>query len=657
MSVCYNRESKILCPDVKETNMLERIREGSSGVTAKVILGLVIATFVFAGVGSYTNSVDTSAATVNGEKISQQKFDKAYQNYRQRMEQQYGEMFEQLASNDLYMQSMRNNVLEQLINDELIDQHARDLNIKISDQQVKDAIYAMPEFQIDGVFNNDRYLLMIQQFGFYQPSAFRDYLRVDMARRQVMQSVMSTEFSLPYQQDLSVMLINQTRNIRYAAIPSEQFKATVAVSDDEIKEFYDANQPQFATQEQVKVEYISLDIAELAKDVVVEDNDVQAYYDENPGLYSTEERRRVSHILIELGDDETAAEQQANDVLAKINAGEDFATLAAQFSADTFSAENGGDLDFISMGSMDPVFDDAAFALTNENNVSALVRTDFGFHIIKLTDVEEAQVQAFSDVKDEIFAQLKNDKALEVYYSLQTEMADVAFASPDSLDEVASVVNSDPKTSVWLTRGSNAAPFNSPALIDAAFSDVVLLDNMNSDIVEVTPDSLVMVIRLAEHQEATTKPLTDVAEQIKAQLINTKATAAAKEASDAILAKVLAGEDTSVDLTAVDASFVDAKNITRNGNEVGSKIAQQAFLLAHPVEEQISAATTVMVNGDYAVVQLLAVSAGVATEADARLGEQLAMASAQSAYTGYVESLKANAEITRNLPTNSAPLF
>lgn len=657
MSVCYNRESIILCPDVKETNMLERIREGSSGVTAKVILGLVIATFVFAGVGSYTNSVDTSAATVNGEKISQQEFERAYQNYRQRMEQQYGEMFDQLASNDMYMQSMRNNVLEQLINEELIDQHVVELNINISDQQIKDAIYAMQEFQVDGVFNNDRYLLMIQQFGFYQPSAFRDYLRVDMARRQVMQSVMSTEFSLPYQQELSVTLINQTRDIRYAAISAEQFKATVEVTEDEIKEFYDANQNRFATQEQVKVEYISLDVAELTKDVVVEDSDVQGYYDENTAVYSTQERRRVSHILFELGDDEAAAEQKAIDVLAKIKAGEEFAALAAEFSADTFSAENGGDLDFITEGSMDEAFDQAAFALTEDNNVSELVKTDFGFHIIKLTDIEEAQIQAFAEVKEEIFAQLKNDKALEIYYSLQTEMADVAFASPDSLDEVAGVVNSEIQTSPWLTRGNNAAPFDSPTLIDAAFSDVVLLDNMNSDLVEVATDSLVMVIRLAEHQEATIKPLNEVSEQIKTQLVSTKATAAAQEASDTILAKVMAGEDAASDLATVNSNFIDAQKVTRNGNEVDSKIAQQAFTLAHPIEGQVSAAATVMVNGDYAVVELMAINIGTATEADANLGEQQAMVSAQSAYTGYVESLKANAEIVRNLPTNSTPLF
>ncbi|OUS29122.1 peptidylprolyl isomerase [Thalassotalea sp. 42_200_T64] len=637
--------------------MLERIREGSSGVTAKIILGLVIATFVFAGVGSYTNSVDTSAATVNGEKISQQEFESAYQNQRARMEQQYGEMFAQLTANDMYMQSMRSNVLENLINEELLDQNASELNIRISDQQIKEAIYAMADFQVDGVFNNDRYLMVINQAGFYQPSTFRDYLRTDMARRQLMQSVMATEFSLPYQQELSVRLTTQTRSIRYATVSAKQFIANSEVDDAEINEYYQANQNRFSAQEQVKVEYISLDIANISKDVVVEDAEVQAYYDNNMDAYSTTERRRASHILIEFGDDETAAQQQAQELLAKVQAGEDFAALAKEFSADSFSGENGGDLDWFEQGAMDAEFDKATFALTLDNNISDLVKSDFGFHIIKLTDLEAVKTKQFIDVKDEILAQLSNDKALEIYYDLQTQMAEIAFESPDSLDDAAAVINAEIKTSDWLTRGDNPVPFNTGNVIDAAFSNVVLLDKMNSDVVEVVGDAHAMVVRLAEHKEASTKPLSDVSAQIKTQLINDKASLAAQAASDTLLAKLIAGEDTTADLATAGAEFVTAENIVRNGSDVANNIARQAFTLAHPVGEQVSAANTVMANGDYAIVELTSVTEGAAAETDANLAQQQTMALSQSAFEGYISNLKENAEISRNLPTNSAPQF
>lgn len=635
--------------------MLERIREGSSGITAKVILGLVIATFVFAGVGSYTNSVDTSAANVNDEKISQQAFEQAYQRQRSRMQQQYGEMFEQLASNDVYMQNLRSNVLEQLINEKLLDQHAKALNIRISNEQIKQAILTTPEFQVDGQFDNNRYLMVINQSGFYQASAFRDYLRVDMARRQLINSIMASEFSLPYQQELAVKLNNQTRDIRYAAISAKQFEASVVVTDEEINEYYQANQARFATPEQVKVEYVHLDIEKLKAGVSIAEEQVRAYYDENTTSYSTVERRRASHILIELGDDEAAAQQQAQDILAKVNADEDFSELAKTHSADTFSGENGGDLDWFEQGAMDASFDEAVFALTLTDNISELVKSDFGFHIIKLTDVEPVKTQEFAAVKADILTQLQLEQALESFYELQGQAAEVAFESPDSLDETASVLDVTVEQSPWLTRGSNVAPFNRN-VIEAAFSADVLLDNLNSELIEVEADKSVMVIRLAEHKPAATKELTLVSADIKTQLVKSKAGSAAKAAADAIYAKLVSGEDTTADLAAVTAQFTDVAAVTRNSTAVANGIVKQAFLLAHPVDGVATAMVTAVNGGDYAVVELIKVTEGTASDADANIASQQEQVSSQATFEGYINDLKAKAEITRNLPAN-APAF
>ncbi len=632
--------------------MLERIREGSSGVTAKVILGLVIATFIFAGVGSYTNNIDTSVATVNGQQISQQKFEQAYQNQRARMEQQYGEMFAQLAGNDMYMQNLRSNVLEQLINELLLDQHANELNIRVSDAQIKDTILTMPEFQIDGVFDNNRYLMVINQAGFYQASAFRDYLRIDMARRQLTASVMASEFSLPYQQELAVKLRNQSRDINYATIDAKQFASKVEVSEAEINEYYLANQARFATTEQVKVEYVQLSLEQIKADVVIGEDAVQSYYDNNLSAYSTIERRRASHILIEFNEDQAAAEQTANEILAKVKAGEDFIALAKQHSTDTFSGENGGDLGWLEPGSMDPAFDAAVFALTLGDNVSELVQSEFGFHIIKLTGLEEVQTKAFTEVQAEILAKLQQDQALENFYDLQGQLGEVAFESPDSLDDSAAVLNVEIQQSPWLSRGSNVAPFTNK-VVEVAFSDDVLLDTMNSEVIEVEIDSLAMVVRVLEHKPAATKPLADVSDEVKALLVNTKANAAAQAAADSLLTKLVAAEDFSADLTELNTEFVIASNLTRTDSSVDSGIVKQAFLLAHPVAQQVTAASTVLSNGDYAVVQLTKVSEGVAGEADAQLEQQQVSALSNATFEGYISDLKEKAEIIRNLPANS----
>ncbi|WP_371188800.1 SurA N-terminal domain-containing protein [Thalassotalea maritima] len=634
--------------------MLERIREGSTGFTAKAILGLVILTFVFAGVGTYTNSVDTSVATVNGEKISQQAFESAYRNQRARMEQQYGEMFAQLANNDVYMQSMRSNVLENLINEEILDQQVDALDIKISDEQIKDAILNMPEFQVDGQFNNDRYIMIINQAGFYQPAQFRDYLRTDMARRQLQIGVMATDFSLPYQQQLASKLTNQTRDIRYATIAAQPFKAQVSVDDAEIATYYEENKANFATPEQAKLEYVALNIKDLRDQVEVSDEQVEQYYNDNVNSFSTEERRRASHILIEFGDDEAAAKAKAESVLAKLSNGEDFAELAKAESDDTFSGENGGDLDWFERGVMDPAFEEAAFALTMDDNVSSVVQSDFGFHIIKLTDIEPVSTKAFADVADDIRTQLVNDKALEQFYAIQGEMAEVAFEAADSLDDVAAVANSEVKTSNWITRGNNPAPFDNADLINAAFSDEVLLDNLNSDVIEVTSDELVMVVRLAEYKEASTKALESVSEQIKTQLVNQKASTAAQDAATALVDAVLAGEDTSALLAQYNASFTDVANLERNASDIDRNIVSHAFTMPHPAQEQLSVAETVLLTGDYAVVQVTAVTEGEVTEADEQAQQMQASQLAQSAFESLLNSLKEQAEITRNL--TSAPV-
>ncbi|WP_371377432.1 SurA N-terminal domain-containing protein [Thalassotalea aquiviva] len=634
--------------------MLEKIREGSGGPAAKIILGLVIATFIFAGVGSYTNSVDTSAAKVNDVKISQQEFERAYQNQRARMKQQFGDMFEQIASNDAFIQNMRSDVLEQLINEALLEQNARDLEISISDEQVKEAITAMPEFQVDGQFDYDRYVMLINQAGFRQSSDFGDYLRVDMARRQLMNSIMASEISLPYQQELAAKLANQTRDIRYATISAQQFVEGIEVTDTEIEQFYQSNQPRFATQEQVQLEYVALNIEDLAAEVEVTDEQVKAFYDNNLSSFQSEERRRASHILVEFGDDEDAAKAQAEEILVKVKAGEDFATLAQQYSDDTFSGENGGDLDWFGRGAMDVAFEDAAFALTLEDNISEVVKSDFGFHIIKLTDYAPIDTKPFAEVAQEIKTQLVNNQALEQFYELQGQMAEVAFESAESLDDVAAVFNGEIKTSAWLARMGNFAPFDNANIVDAAFSSELIVDGLNSDVIEVENDKLVMVIRVAQHKAADTKPLEDVRDSIKAELINDKAATQATEVAQSLLEKLKAGENVDAELTTYQASFVRSDAVSRNSNEVARHIASQAFLLPHPVEGQISAGIATAVNGDIDLIEVINVNEGTVDESVN--AQQLAMALSQAVFSSYVENLKKDAEITRNLPAN-APQF
>jgi peptidyl-prolyl cis-trans isomerase D len=627
--------------------MLENIREGSQGWIAKSILGLVILTFALAGIGSYTNSVDTSVADVNGEKISQDDFNKAYQAQRNRMAQQFGDMFETLSADANYMANFRNGVLDNLINEKLIDQSTVNMSIRVSDERIKTTIRTMKEFQVDGVFDNNRYLAMINQAGFRQSSDFRDYLRVEMTRRQLTQAVLASEFNLPYQEKLMNSLQDQKRNVRFATINAEQFKAAIELTDDEVNQYYLANQARYENQEKVKLNYITLDVNDISKTIEVNEEDLKAYYQENIASYRKDEQRRVSHILIEFGDDEVAAKATIEALLTRVNAGEDFATLAKENSTDTFSGENGGDLEWIEPGAMGDEFDKGAFALTEVNSVSDIVQSEFGFHIIKLTDFKAEQVQAFDEVEAELQAKVSSEKALDTYFELQQEMARLSFESPDSLDEAADAINAKVVTTDWLSKFGNAAPFNNPKAIEAAFSDLVLQENLNSDIIEVS-DTLAIVIRLEEYQAAEVKPLSEVSAQIREALIAEKATEKALSTADSLLVSFKAGNDIAEQLTAINAVFVEKVGVARTGGDIAPSLSREAFKLPHPTQGMISATTVTLNNGDLALHEVQSViTSDIDKVADPRMAQQQTQQLAQSAYQSFVEALKVDAEITR----------
>ncbi|GLX77404.1 peptidylprolyl isomerase [Thalassotalea insulae] len=625
--------------------MLENIRENSQGLVAKIILGFIILTFAVAGIGSYTNSVDTSVAEVNGEKISQAEFEKAYQTQRARMAQQFGEMFETLSNDANYMAQMRDSVVENLVNQLLVDQASRDMAIRISDERIKQTIREMPAFQVEGQFDNNRYLARINQEGFYQSSDFRDYLRVEMTRRQLTQALVSSEFALPYQTSLLTTLQNQKRDIRFATISAKQFEQGVEVTEAEINDYYLANPGRFENQEKVKVNYIALDVNDLAKDIEVNDSDLESYYQQNIVNYRQPEQRRIAHILIEFGDDKATAKTKIADIQTRLNNGEDFGELANALSDDTFSGENGGDLEWFEAGINGEAFDQAVTALTDVNAVTDIVESESGFHLIKLTEFKAEQVKTLADVKEEIAIAVSTQKAQDKFFELQQQAAQLSFEFPDSLEDAANAVGVEVKTSAWLSRFGNAAPFDNAKVIDAAFSDLVLNERLNSDIIEVS-DSLVLVVRLNEYQAANTKPLEQVSEQIKTILVQQKSAEKAQLLADELLATHKAGDDISAQLTANNASFEEKAAVARYGSDLDASIVREAFKLPHPVADAVVATTVKLNNGDIALIEVTAVSQGD-EQAPASFEQQYSQQLAQAAYQSYVEALREQAEISK----------
>ena len=497
--------------------MLERIREGSQGPWAMGILVLVILSFVFAGVGSYINSsASGAAANVNGDEIGLDELERAYQNERSRMESQFGEAFAALASDTAYLQNFRRGILDRLVSEKLLDQAAQDLGLRVSDEQIKLAIIGMKEFQVEGKFNNDRYLALLRQAGF-QTNNFRDYMRVDMVRRQLSQSLMGTEFALSSEAKTAFIMQQQTRDVRYLNVPAAKFLAEIEISNDEVLNYYQNNISQFDTQQKVSLSFVELTLKDLLPDIDVSEEELLAHYQQNIVDYSTDEEREVAHILFESAEQDDAIVKKAEEVLVKIQSGEEFSELAKTFSSDTFSAENGGSLGWFSRGIMDPAFEDAAFTLANQGDVSGIVKSEFGYHIIKLIDVKAGQVDDFENVKEEITLKVKTYKAEDRFYEVRQRIAEVAFEIPDSIEEVAGIAGKEIMTTDMFSRGNAPEAVSDPNVLASAFSFELIEDAVNSKVLELGSNHII-VIRVAEHEPERTKMLEEVEQDIQQNL-------------------------------------------------------------------------------------------------------------------------------------------
>ncbi|MFQ3235472.1 MAG: peptidyl-prolyl cis-trans isomerase D [Paraglaciecola sp.] len=625
--------------------MLERIREGSQGVWPKAILGLVVLSFVFAGVGSYINSsAETSVAKVNDETISQATLERAYQNERARMESQFGDAFSALAADSAYLQQFKQGILDRLIGEKLLEQTANDLGLRVSDAQIKQAIVAMPEFQFDGKFDNERYLAVLRQAGF-QPEKFRDYMRTDMTRKQLSSGLLATEFTLPSESQLAYLLQEQTRDGRYLQVPAAHFKSAINVSQDDIAAYYQRNITQFDTEQKVSLDYVELQLADLLTDINVSEDDVQNYYQQNMQEFASQEQRRVSHILFEFTDDEQATKTQAQNILAKVKAGEDFSELAQTYSTDTFSAQEGGDLGWITPGMMDPAFEDAVFALAEVDATSTLVKSAFGFHIVKLMDIKKAQTTPFNDVKDEILTKLKTRKAEEEFYGLQQRMAEVAFEVPDNLDEVAAIANKKIQTTELFTRNAPLQIANDARVLNAAFSNELLQDYVNSDVIELG-DNHVIVVRVAKQEPQGTKSLDEVNGDIKLSLLAEKSQLAANTWAKEVLAQIRAGEDITLKLADMEIQWQQQQGVARVGSSFELSIVEKLFKLS--LDAMHNTDVVDLNNGDVALVQLTKVNPASAIPDGENLGLRIRLAStrAQFIYEQFIGSLRAQAEIT-----------
>ncbi len=630
--------------------MLEKIREGSQGIIAQVVLGLVILTFAVSGVSSYFgNNADQAVAVVNGEEISRAKFEQSYQNERARMEQQFGDMFASLAADTSYMNNFRNQVLERLIDETLLKQQTSSFGIAISDQFLLDTIRKMPEFQADGAFSNERYLAVLRQSNL-TANQLRDMLREQYARNQLLVGLAGSDFALPGEMKTLMTLQQQTRDIEFATVKAADLAKDVKFEESQLNTWYQQNQSRYATPEQVALQYVELKAADLAKDIQVTDDEVKAYYTANQSRYQGEERRRVSHILLESADENAEIKTKAEGILKELQGGADFAALAKQHSSDTVSAENGGDLDFITKGVMEPEFEAAAYALAKAGDLSAVVKTSFGYHIIKLTEVDAAKVKTLDEVKDTIVAAVKTDKAAEKFAELQQKLAEVSFEVADNLEEAATAVGAKVQSAALFSRQNAPAVLNVPKFLDTVFQPDFINAGTNSEVIELAAQHVV-VARLVEHQPAKNKSFDEVKAQVQTAYVAEQAAQLAEQKATALVGELEAGKSISELVAAHQLTLEKSVATPRFGGSLDAEIRTKAFALPKPTKDKaVSVGSTKLQTGDAAVVLISKVTEVPAQGEPAQPElDNLANQLSQSHFAVVQKSLRDRAEISRNL--------
>lgn len=626
--------------------MLERIREGSQGMTAKIILGLVILTFALAGVGGYLSSPrEAIVAVVNGEEISQATYEQALQNERSRMQQQFGEMYDVLAADPTYMANFRSEVLERVIDDTLQKQFARKLGLRVGDDQVRDTVVNLPQFQVDGVFNNDRFLALLRQAG-YQPADFRELVREDLSTSQLMQGLVGSEFGLAGEINQLLALQQQTRDIRYFIVPASRFAEQVDLTDDKLNSYYQQNLQRFMTPEQVAVEYVELSAAQLATDIEVTSQQIADYYQANQSRFGSTEQRTVAHIMLESEQDDPALQQQAEAILAELQAGADFAALAKQHSADTFSAENGGELGELVAGQMDPVFEAAAFALTEVGQLSQVVKSEFGYHIIKLSSYTPASIKTLDEVSAEIAATLKAEQATALFFDLQQRLAQLAFEQPDNLEEAAEAIGASVQSTALFSRETAPEVLAAPAILTRLFNPGFIAEGLNSDVLELAREHVV-VARIKEYQPARTQPLEEVRDVVQAAVQQQEVSKLTLQYVQGLLADAASLQQLAEQAA---AEIIVSAETPRFGGSLATEIRAKAFAMPKPAADSSSLDSVQLASGDVAVIAVdKVVDAQISSVPDAGQLEAIARQQAEQNYQALLATLRAEATISRQL--------
>ena len=623
--------------------MLLAIRERAQGWVAWVIVIFISIPFALWGIQEYLGiGGEPVVIKVNDREITERELDSNFQRFRLQLREQLGDSYRAGAIDD---KLLKQQVLDSMVRSEVLLQAARDQNMQVSDGMLRQVISAVPAFQRAGKFDYASYESSLRMQGM-NPELFAQRMRGSMVVEQLTNGISNSEFTTQSELKELVRLKEQKREISYLRFPVEAYRSDDPVDDAEVKRYYEQNQAGFMAPERVKLEYVELNAEVLSKQIKTDDKTLQRYLESHSNEFQLPEEYRAAHILVTIKDGKEAeAREKAEKLLAGIKGGDDFAVVAKAESEDPGSASLGGDLGFFGAGVMDPAFEKATFAL-KLGEISPLVRSQFGFHIIRLSEKRGGGKADLAAVRDRVAAAYNSEEAQKLFYEYAERMADLAYETPDSLDPVVEELSIPLKSTDWVTRAGGEGILKSPKVTGAAFSDDVLSGGNNSEAVELNSEHIV-IVRVTAHEAAAAKALGDVRDEIETTLKQERAIKTATKAGQSALAQV--GEGAALDSLVVKGRVVleQPKLLDRYSMDAPRGILQKAFQLPHPVEGKRSYAGTELDSGDYAVVAVSKVENGVVAQGaeNESTAKQLARQLGDRYHELYVDALQQRADI------------
>lgn len=628
--------------------MLQALRNKMHGWPSIVILGVAVFAMSFFGIESYFMSRnDTFVAKVGKQEISQQQFQDRLNQLRQRASEQQGDSFD---ASIFEQPATKLAILNQLIDEKLLEQANSKLGMVVSNQALRDFIAAVPAFQLDGKFDATTYRTVLSMQG-KTPEMFQSEVLASLEPSLIPDAITAGAIVTGADVDRFINLRLQRRDVRYAQLPQPKID-NAPVTSEQVQAYYDQHKDQFGTPEQVSLQYIEVNEADLKPAAAPSDEDLRKRYENEKAKFVQPEQRLVSHILINVPKNATPDQQKAALAKAQKIASEatpaDFAKLAQQDSDDLGSKRQGGDLGWLEKGVTTPAFDEAMFKM-QKGQISQPVLSDEGYHIIWLRDVRSGIAKPFEQVRDELLKEAEAGSKDRVYNDLAGKLTDKTYQNPSSLEPAAQELGLKIQSTPLFSRAGGPGIAADPKVLKAAFSDDVLAQGNNSNLIELGAGHAV-VIRVDKHVAASTKPLADVEDAVRQKVIAQRETAAAKTQADALLARLQKGESFDTVAASVNATVQKAEGVMRSQPNLAPELEKKAFLLPHPQPGKPEYAEVELGDGSFSLLALDKVEGAdmskIRPEELEMLRNQMVKAYGAEATQEFIGQLRSQTEIT-----------